>query len=98
MGSFVGPKTLEVNGEQISSETVLIAAGTRPMMPEIPGLDAVPDITSDEVLRIQEQPCRLAIQQGGYIAAEMAHFFGALGTEITLMHPGPNCCGPGMTT
>jgi dihydrolipoamide dehydrogenase len=87
-GSFVGPKTLEVNGEQISAETVLIAAGTRPMVPEIPGLGSVPYITSDEALRLPEQPRRLAILGGGYIAAEMAHFFGALGTEVTLIHRG----------
>ena len=60
-GSFVGPKTLEVNGEQISTETVLIAAGTRPMVPKVPGLDGAPYITSDEALRIPEQPLRLAI-------------------------------------
>jgi len=88
-GSFVGLKTLGVNGEQISAETVLIAAGTRPMVPEIPGLKDVPYITSDEALRLPEQPRRLAILGGGYIAAEMAHFFGALGTEVTLIHRGP---------
>jgi dihydrolipoamide dehydrogenase len=87
-GSFVGPKTLEVNGEQISAETVLITAGTRPMVPDIPGLDSVPYITSDEALRLPEQPRRLAILGGGYIAAEMAHFFGALGTKVTLIHRG----------
>jgi len=78
-----------VNGEEISAETVLIAAGTRPMVPDIPGLQGVPYITSDEALRLPEQPRRLAILGGGYIAAEMAHFFGALGTEVTLIHRGP---------
>ena len=85
----MGPKTMEVNGEQISAETVLIAAGTRPMVPEIPGLERVPYITSDEAVRLPKQPRRLAILGGGYIAAEMAHFFGALGTEVTLIHRGP---------
>jgi len=88
-GSFVGPNTMEVNGEQISAETVLIAAGTTPMVPEIPGLDRVPYITSDKALRLPEQPRWLAILGGGYIAAEMAHLFGALGTDVTLIHRGP---------
>ena len=88
-GRFTGAKTLEVNGEEISAEIVLIAAGTRPMVPDIPGLVGVPYITSDEALRLPEQPRRLAILGGGYIAAEMAHFFGALGTEVTLIHRGP---------
>ena len=86
---FVGSKTLEVNGEQISAETIVIAAGTRPWVPEIPGLQDVPYITSDEALRLPEQPRRLVIVGGGYIAAEMAHFFGALGTEVTIVHRGP---------
>ena len=86
---FVGPKTLEVNGEQIGAETIVIAARTRPSVPEIPGLQDVPFITSDEALRLPEQPRRLVIVGGGYIAAEMAHFFGALGTEVTIVHRGP---------
>jgi len=58
------------------------------MVPDIPGLDGVPYLTSDEALRLPEQPRRLAIPGGGYIAAEMAHFFGALGTEVILIHRG----------
>jgi len=85
----VGPNTMDVNGKQIPPETVLIAAGTRPMVPEIPGLDGAPYMTLDKALRLPEQPRRLAILGGGYIAAEMAHFFGALGTEVTLIHRGP---------
>ena len=88
-GQFVGNKTLEVNGEQISAETVVIAAGTRPSIPEIPGLCEVPYITSDEALRLPDRPKRLAIVGGGYIAAELAHFFGSLGTEVTIIHRRP---------
>ncbi len=88
-GRFVGEKTLEVNGEQIRGETVVIAAGTRPYIPEIPGLLDLPYITSDEALRLPEQPRRLAIVGGGYIAAEMAHFFGSMGTEVTIIHRRP---------
>lgn len=58
-------------------------------MPEIDGLAEVPYITSDEALRLPKQPRRLIILGGGYIAAEMAHFFGALGTEVTIVHRGP---------
>ena len=85
-GRFVANKTLEVNGQQITADTILIAAGTRPWVPEIPGLDQVAYLTSDEALRLPEQPKRMAVVGGGYIAAELAHFFGALGTEVTLIH------------
>ena len=90
-GRFTGPKTIEVtggeaNGEQLTADTILIAAGTRPWVPEIPGLERTPYITSDQALRLPEQPGRLTVVGGGYIAAELAHFFGALGTEVTIIH------------
>ena len=84
-GRFVGHKTLEVNGERISGETVLISAGTRPVVPNIPGLESVLYYTSDDVMRLPVQPRRMAIVGGGYIAAEMGHFFGSLGTEVTFL-------------
>ena len=90
-GRFTGPKTIAVTGpgldeEELTADTILIAAGTRPWVPDIPGLDRTPYITSDEALRLPGQPRRLTIIGGGYIAAELAHFFGALGTEVTIIH------------
>ena len=86
---FVGTRTLEVEGEQIGAETVVIAAGTRPFIPEISGLSGVPYVTSDDAMRLREQPSSLTIVGGGYIAAEMAHFFGSMGTDVTLVYRGP---------
>ena len=88
-GRFVEPKVLEVGGEPVTAETIVIAAGTRPRIPDIDGLTDVPFLTSDEALRLPKQPRRLIIVGGGYIAAELAHFFGALGTEVTIVHRGP---------
>ncbi len=85
-GRFVGDKTLEVDGEQLTAETIVIAAGTRPRVPEIEGIGGVRYLTSDEALRLPSQPRRLMIIGGGYIAAEMAHFYGALGTKVTIVH------------
>ncbi|MDP2663791.1 MAG: FAD-dependent oxidoreductase, partial [Dehalococcoidia bacterium] len=88
-GRFVDMKTLEVNGERIRAETVVIAAGSRPAVPEIPGLSDVPYLTSDEALRLPELPRSMTIVGGGYIAAELAHFFGSLGTRVTIVYRGP---------
>ena len=88
-GRFVSEKTLEVNGKRISAQTILIAAGARPRVPEIKGLSNVPYVTSDEALRLPEQPRRLTIVGGGFIAAELGHFFGTLGTEVTIIQRGP---------
>ena len=83
---FVGDKVLLVGEQKISSNKFLIAAGTRPRIPNIKGLSSTNYITSDEALRLPEQPKILTIIGGGYIAAELGHFFGSLGTKINIIH------------
>lgn len=83
---FTGMKQIEVNGMTLKAEKVLIAAGSRPKIPEIEGLKESGYITSDEALRLKVQPRVLTIIGGGYIAAELAHFFGSLGTEVNIIH------------
>ncbi len=85
---FVDRKTIEVGGDRIAAETIVIAAGSRPTIPEISGLDGVDYLTSDQALRLPAQPRRLIVLGGGFVAAELAHFFGALGTEVTIVHRG----------
>jgi dihydrolipoamide dehydrogenase len=69
----------------ITADKILIASGTRPRIPEIDGLKESGYITSDEALRLNKQPKVLTIIGGGYIACELAHFFGALGTKINII-------------
>jgi len=87
-GRFTGPKILAAAGfdEELTAETILIAAGTLPWLPDIPGLDQSPYLTFDEALGLPEQPKRLSVIGGGYIAAQSPHFFGALGTEVNIIH------------
>lgn len=84
-GRFTSPRTIRVGDETICADRVVIAAGSRPVVPPIPGLDAVPHVTSDEAMRLTELPRRLAIIGGGYVAAEFAHLFGSLGSEVTII-------------
>jgi len=84
-GKFIGYKTLKVGNKAIKGNKIIIAAGTRPSMPPIEGLNKVDFMTSDEALRLTKQPKSLTIIGGGYIAAELAHFYGALGTEINII-------------
>jgi dihydrolipoamide dehydrogenase len=82
---FVGKKTLQVGKDTLTASLIFICTGTRPSVPPIPGLDTVKYITSDQALRLPKQPKSLVIIGGGYIAAELAHFFGALGTKVTIL-------------
>lgn len=82
---FTDSKTVTVNGNQITAERVLIAAGARPFVPPIPGLDTVDYWTSTQALRQTKQPSSLIIIGGGYIGMELGHFYGGLGTDITVI-------------
>lgn len=69
----------------MTADKILIASGTRPSIPKIEGLDKVNFITSNEALRLKKLPKTLTIIGGGYIACELAHFFGSLGTKINII-------------
>jgi len=84
---FIDEKTIAVAGGKtlIKAEKILIASGTRPYIPKISGLEGSGFITSDESLRMKKQPRTLTIIGGGYVAAELAHFYGMLGTKINII-------------
>ena len=84
-GKFIGPKTVEVNGEKIVGKKIIIAAGTRSVIPSIPGLETVPYFTSTEALRLTTRPKSMIIIGGGYIGAELGYFFASMGTKITVI-------------
>ena len=87
---FLDDHTLTIgSGEQITADHIVIAAGGRVDVADIPGLDQVEFHTSDTVMRLPELPRRMTIVGGGYVAAEFAHIFSAFGTEVTQVQRGP---------
>lgn len=82
---FLDEKTLEVDGKKITSNTIIVAAGSRPLLPPIDGLEEIDYLTSKEALKLENLPEKLVIIGGGYIAAELAHFYGELGSEIKII-------------
>ncbi len=82
---FIGHKTIQVGKDTIKADRILIASGGRPLVPDVDGLQVSGFITSDEALRLKEQPKVLTILGGGYISVEMAHFFGSLGSKINIV-------------
>jgi mycothione reductase len=84
---FVGARTLDVGvAEPITADRMVIAAGSRPIVPDLPGLSSVEFHTSDTVMRLLELPRSMIIIGGGYIAAEFAHVFSAFGTSVTVLN------------
>ncbi len=82
---FVGHKRLAVGDDVLVAERFVLAAGSRPHVPEIPGLVSVPYHTSNDVMRLDTLPASMIVIGGGYVAAEMCHVFGALGTSVTIV-------------
>ena len=81
---FDGPRSLRLStGEQLTADRVVIAAGSRPIVPDEVG-DA-PHHTSNTIMRLDELPRHIAILGGGFVAAEFAHVFSAFGTEVTVV-------------
>jgi dihydrolipoamide dehydrogenase len=83
--TFVGERTVEVGGETVGADRVVVAAGSRPLVPPIDGLDTVEYMTSTEALYRREQPDSLVVLGGGYIAVELGYFFESLGTDVTIV-------------
>src|SRR5699024_12131432 len=77
--------TFEVNGEKITYEDVLLATGSQPFIPPIPGLSSQPYLTTDTFFSMEVLPEKLVIIGGGVIAVELAFAMEALGVEVTML-------------
>jgi mercuric reductase len=87
---FTGPHAIAIDDRTIEADRILVATGSRPTVPAIPGLDSVPYLTSDlldadEAGRLTELPESLIVLGGGYIAAELAQMFARLGSRVTIV-------------
>jgi mycothione reductase len=83
--TFVDERTVEIDGEEVSAEKVVVAAGSRPLVPPIGGLDEVDYLTSRGALYLRDQPDSLVVLGGGYIAVELGYFFESMGTDVTIV-------------
>ncbi len=98
--AFVDPHTVLVTApdgtsRRLAGSQVLIATGSSPLIPDIPGLAKTPYLTSDlltsqEEVELTELPRSLLILGGGYIALELGQMFARFGSEVTLITRGPS--------
>ncbi|HEX4173582.1 MAG TPA: FAD-dependent oxidoreductase [Acetobacteraceae bacterium] len=82
---FAAPNALWVDGRRITSRRIVIAAGSSPAVPPIPGLDRQPYLTNTSVFDLTERPDHLLILGGGPIGLEMADAFAGLGSRVTVI-------------
>lgn len=88
-----GPHEVSIDGDMVRGEYLLIATGSAPLVPEIPGLSSTPYLTSDlltsdEDMELRELPDSILIIGGGYIALELGQMFARFGTRVTILERG----------
>lgn len=80
---FVDDKSVEVNGETLQADHIVIATGGKPIVPPVPGAEL--GITSDGFFQLTEQPRRVAVIGGGYIGVELSGVLRALGSDVSII-------------
>jgi pyruvate/2-oxoglutarate dehydrogenase complex dihydrolipoamide dehydrogenase (E3) component len=84
-GRFLNKRTVEVGGQQITARRFIIATGSRPTIPAIPGLADVPYLTNESLFDLTRLPKKLVIIGGGPIGMEMAQAHARLGSAVTVV-------------
>lgn len=84
-GRFRDGQTIEVAGAMLRFKRAVIATGSRPALPPIPGLDGVDYLTNETIFDLTELPSRLAIVGAGPIGCEMAQAFARFGSRVLLI-------------
>lgn len=84
-GTFVSPTQVKAGDHVITARRVVIATGSSPLVPPIPGLDSVPFETNETLFDLRDKPDHLLIIGGGPIGMEMAQAHRRLGCEVTVI-------------
>jgi mercuric reductase len=76
---------VQVNGEVIRADRIIIASGSRPAIPQIPGLSQCKFFTNENIFEVEELPKSMIVIGGGYIALECAQMFARFGSKVTIL-------------
>jgi pyruvate/2-oxoglutarate dehydrogenase complex dihydrolipoamide dehydrogenase (E3) component len=86
---FVGPLTLEVDGEQLTADQVFLDVGGQPLAPPVEGIDTVPYLTSTSLLEVDFLPEHLVVVGGSYVGLEFAQIYRRFGSRVTVVEMAP---------
>jgi pyruvate/2-oxoglutarate dehydrogenase complex dihydrolipoamide dehydrogenase (E3) component len=84
-GKFTGPQELTAGNFRIKARRYVVATGSRPFVPPIPGIESVPYLTNETIFAQRERPAHLIVIGGGPIGMEMAQAHRRLGSEVTVI-------------
>jgi len=86
--TFIDPQTIEVSGRKITAKRIFLCVGTRPEIPDFPGINEVEPLTNENMFQLEKVPERLTVLGSGAIACEMAQAFSRLGSSVDLVFRG----------
>jgi pyruvate/2-oxoglutarate dehydrogenase complex dihydrolipoamide dehydrogenase (E3) component len=90
---FVAQRSVKVNDEILTASQIFIDVGGRPLVPKLPGLDAVPCLTNVSMMELDFVPEHLVVVGGSYIGLEFAQAFRRFGSRVTVVEMGPRLIG-----
>jgi len=92
-GRVARPGVVEVDGQELDYDRLVVATGTSPAVPPVEGLGDVDYWTNQDATRAHEVPESLAVMGGGPVGAELAQFFARMGSTVTVIEHGPRLLG-----
>ncbi|MCW2615665.1 MAG: hypothetical protein JWN08_2659 [Frankiales bacterium] len=92
-GVVTSPTSLDVGGRRVTFDRLVVASGSRALVPPIDGLDAVPYLDNQDVFALRELPDHLVVLGGGPIGIELAQAFRRLGSAVTVVEGMPTILG-----
>jgi pyruvate/2-oxoglutarate dehydrogenase complex dihydrolipoamide dehydrogenase (E3) component len=92
-GRVVRQGVVDVGGQELRYDRLVLATGSRPAIPPIEGLDSVEYWTNREATRTHKVPRSLAVMGGGPVGAELAQFFARMGSQVTIVERGEHLLG-----
>lgn len=84
-GKLTGVHSVTVEGREITTKSIILATGSKPGLPPLPGIEGEKIMTSDEILQMNELPSSLLIVGGGVIGVEFAMLFSQLNVPVTIL-------------
>ncbi len=88
-GAFTGPDTFQAGDRTLRARRFLLATGSSPFVPPVPGLGSVPYLTNETVFDLEELPRRLVVLGAGPIGLELSQAFHQLGAEVDVLQRAP---------
>jgi len=90
---FTGADSVQVNGETLRAGRIYLNVGGRPLVPDMPGLDAVPFLTNQSMMTLTALPAHLIVVGGSYVGLEFAQAMRRFGSRVTVVEMGPRLVG-----